>query len=84
MGSLTLVKGDVIDLRMAFPSNDPILGNYIRVVEAFNRCIEENARIDIPGYNGLQMVRIANAILESSRQGKTIKITKWRKEKGNA
>ena len=71
-----LVEGDSINLRMAFPTNDPLPGNYIRVIEAFNRCIEENTESDISGYNGLQMVRIANAILESNRKGKAVKVQK--------
>ena len=71
-----LVEGDFINLKMAFPTKEPLLGNYIRVVEAFNRCIEENTESDITGYNGLQMVRIANAILESSRRGKAVKLQK--------
>jgi len=69
-----LVEGDSINLRMTFPTNDPLPGNYIRVIEAFNRCIEENTESDISGYNGLQMVRIANAILESNRKGKAVKV----------
>ncbi|MFC1978199.1 Gfo/Idh/MocA family protein [Chloroflexota bacterium] len=69
-----LVEGDVIDLRVAPPASDPVSGNYIRVVEAFNNCIEENKESDISGYNGLQMVRISNAILESSRRGKAVRI----------
>ena len=69
-----LVEGDSINLRMAFPTNEPLPGNFIRVIEAFNRCVEENTEPDITGYNGLQMVRIANAILESSRKGKVVKV----------
>ncbi len=69
-----LVEGDSINMRVTFPTNDPIPGNYIRVVEAFNKCIEENTELDISGFNGLQMVRITNAILESSRKGRTVKI----------
>lgn len=69
-----LAEGDSINLRMAFPTNDLLPGNYIRVIEAFNRCIEENTESDISGENGLQMVRIANAILESNRKGKAIKL----------
>ena len=69
-----LVEGDSIDMKMSFPTNDLLPGNYIRVVEAFNRHIEENTELDISGYNGLQMVRIANAFLKSSREGKAIQI----------
>ena len=70
-----LVEGDAIDLKMAFPTDDPLPGSYIRIVEAFNRYLAGDAGFDSPGYNGLQMVRITNAILESSRQGKLIKVS---------
>lgn len=70
-----LMEGDAIDLKMTFPTNDPVPGNYIRIVEAFNRYIEGNTEFDSSGYNGLQMVRITNAILESSHQGKIIKVS---------
>ena len=69
-----VVEGDSIDMRMAFPTDDVIPGNYIRVVEAFSNCVVENTEVNISGYNGLQMLRIQNAILESSREGKAIKI----------
>ncbi len=69
------MEDDVIDLKMVFPTNDPVPGNYIRIVEAFNKCIEENTEFDSSGYTGLQVVRITNAILESSRQGKVIKVS---------
>lgn len=69
-----LVEGDSINMRASFPTNDPVPDNYIRVVEAFNKCIEENTEPDISGYNGLQMVKITNAILKSSREGKSVKI----------
>ena len=66
------MEGDFIDLKMSFPTNDTVPGNYICVVEAFNRYIEGNTEFDISAYNRLQMVRITNAILESSHQGKII------------
>ena len=68
------VEGDLINTRMTFPTEDVLQGNYISVVEAFSKCIEEDTEPDVPGSNGLQMVRITNAILESSRLGKAIKI----------
>ena len=70
-----LVEGDSLDLRMGIPSdsvNGPEL--YIGVVDHFNKCIEEDSESLISGLNGMQMVRIANAIQESSRKGKAIKI----------
>jgi predicted dehydrogenase len=70
-----LVEGNSINMRMTFPCSDPEIRNYVRVVEAFTKCIGEDKEPDIPGTNGLQMVRIANAILESSRQGRTVKLS---------
>ena len=67
-----LVGDDFIDLKMSFPTNDTVPGNYIRVVGAFDGCIEGNNKFDISVYNRLQMVRITNAILESSHQGKIL------------
>ena len=60
------MEGDSIDLEMAFPTNDPVPGSCIRIVETLNRYIEGNREFDSSGYNGLQMVRITNAILASS------------------
>ncbi len=72
-----VVEGDAFNMRMTFPSNDsPEL--YIRVVEDFNRCILENTKPMISGENGLQMVRITNAVLESSRQGRAVRIERGR------
>ena len=64
-----LVEGESINTRMTFPSDDLVPGCYVRVIEAFNRWITDDIAPDIPGHNGLQMVRIVNAILESSREG---------------
>ena len=69
-----LVEGDSLNVRMTFPTDEPLLARNIRVIEAFNKWIEGDAEPSISGYNGLQMVKVANAILESSRQGKAIKL----------
>jgi 1,5-anhydro-D-fructose reductase (1,5-anhydro-D-mannitol-forming) len=69
-----LVEGESINVRMDFPTPDPIPANFIYVIEAFNRSIKENTETDISGFNGLQMVRIASAILESSRGGKAVQV----------
>ncbi len=68
------VDGDSVNLKMAFPTDSPLPFRMIGAIEAFNRWIEDGTEPHIPGSNGLQMVRIANAILESSRQGKAVKI----------
>lgn len=45
-----------------------------RLVEEFNKHIIKNTKFDTNGYNGLQMIKIANAISESAQKGKRIKL----------
>jgi len=45
-----------------------------RLIEDFNRWIANNGETVISAENGMQMVRIANAMLESSKTGKTIRL----------
>jgi 1,5-anhydro-D-fructose reductase (1,5-anhydro-D-mannitol-forming) len=69
-----LVDGESLNLRESYPAEDPIPGLYIRAVEAFNKCILENTDPPASGYDGLEMVRVVDAILESSRKGKAVRI----------
>jgi len=69
-----LVDGDSLNVRMTFPTDEPGLHSKIRTIETFNKCIEEDTELYISGDNGLQMVKITNAIIDSSRQGKAVKI----------
>jgi len=71
-----LVDGDSLNLTMTFPMDNPLTYRMTRIIEDFNKWIEEGIEPQITGYNGLQMVKIANAILESSRQGRAVKIEK--------
>jgi 1,5-anhydro-D-fructose reductase (1,5-anhydro-D-mannitol-forming) len=71
-----LVDSDSLSVRMSFPSSEPLLENKTRAVEAFNKSIEENAETSMTGHNGIQVVKITNAIIESSRQGKAVKIAR--------
>ncbi|MFH1651423.1 MAG: Gfo/Idh/MocA family oxidoreductase [Chloroflexota bacterium] len=68
------VEGEGFNLKMDFPVEDPVSGNYLRVVEAFNRCVRENTGPDIPGEIGLQMAVITDAVLESSRSGQVVEL----------
>ena len=61
---------------MAFPTEAPLLYRKIRLIEAFNKWIEEDVKPYVTGYDGMQMVNIASAIIASSRQGKAVKINK--------
>ncbi|MFC2007838.1 Gfo/Idh/MocA family protein [Chloroflexota bacterium] len=70
------VDGDAINVRAEFPTDDYRPYTMIREVDAFNKWIEDDTEPSVTSHNGLQMVRISNAILESSRQGKAVKIEK--------
>lgn len=69
-----LVEGEAVNLKMDFAADEPESANYRSVIEAFGRCIQEDTMPDVSGLNGLQMCRITNAILESSRLSKAVKI----------
>lgn len=69
------VQGDEIDLKMNFPTDAPESANYVKVIEAFTRCIEDDTEPENSGYQGLQLCKIANAILESCRHGRAVKIS---------
>jgi len=68
------VDSDSVHVKMTFPTADFNLDNKIRAVESFTKSIEENTEPFSSGYNGMQMVKITSAILESSRGGKAVKI----------
>ncbi len=70
------MEGDSINVRMTFSSDDPMRGLYLGMVESFTRCIVDNTEPVASGYDGLENLRVANAILESSCEGKVIKITR--------
>ncbi len=69
-----LIEGDSVNLRMVFPAEDPIPVLYIKAVEAFNKSILENTTPPSSGEDGLEMVRVVDAIQESSRKGRAVKV----------
>jgi predicted dehydrogenase len=70
-----IVEGNAINTKMGFPVTETSGSDlYVRVVEDFNKCILEKSETEISGHNGLQMIRIANAVLESSRKGKAVRL----------
>jgi predicted dehydrogenase len=44
------------------------------MIDDFNQCVRDGREPAISGRNGLQMVKIANALLESSRHGRAVRI----------
>ncbi len=73
VGVLEIV-GDSPPSTSEFPCNDPVTGTYLLQVESFNRSIRENTEPNASGYDGLEMARIVEAILDSNRQGKAVRI----------
>ena len=71
-----IIEGESIDLRATYPAEDPVPGMYIRAVEAFNKSVLDNTEPLSSGYDGLEMVRVVDAILESGRSGRAVKIKK--------
>ena len=80
------VDSDTFTSKMEFPTQktdsagrtitvlDRITGNYVRRIEAFNKDIKEDREPNPSGKDGLQIVRLTNAILESSRQGRAVRL----------
>lgn len=68
------VEGNAAGIQVRCPADDTAQSRTARLIEEFNRSIRENTDTVISGHNGLQMVRIANAMLESSRHGKAVKL----------
>ena len=74
-----IMESDSLRKCMSFSSDIPGFAIYVKVIDALNKCILDDTEPAVTGYDGLQMCRIATAILESSRQGKSIKIPKYRR-----
>jgi len=68
------VEGNVAGMTVQCPADDTAQLRTARLIEDFNRHILQGTATAISAQNGLQMVRIANAMLESSRHGKTVKL----------
>lgn len=73
MGEL-MVDGDSVNLKMTFPTDSPLSCRMMGEIEAFQSWIAGGAEPQISWRNGLQMVKVANAILQSSREGKAVKV----------
>jgi UDP-N-acetyl-2-amino-2-deoxyglucuronate dehydrogenase len=71
-----VIEGDALNASMNYKVDSMPIYSVQQNIEGFNKAIETNAEPEMSSYNGLQMVKIANAILESSRQGKAVKIEK--------
>jgi predicted dehydrogenase len=50
------------------------VGRFARMIEHFGDCIADGSEPEFSGRNGLQMVRIGNALLASSQDGRTVSL----------
>ena len=57
-----------------YPFPDWVIGKYVYEVEAFNKCLEEDTEPNASGADGLEMIRLALAILESAKQQSSVRI----------
>ncbi len=71
-GELT-VESDSVEMKMTFPLNSA-QDKMVRLVEDFNKSVMQDTELGVSGYNGLQMIRIATALQQSSRQRKAVAI----------
>ena len=70
-----IVEGDSINLSASFPTTPGFRSReYKLVIEDFNQCITEDIESVNSGLSGLQMVKVTNAILESNRTGKVVRV----------
>jgi len=68
-----IVESDSPEIRLQYSDDTPVTRTS-RLIEDFNKSITNHTETVISAENGLQMVRIANAMLESSKNGKTIRL----------
>ncbi|MDB5807256.1 MAG: oxidoreductase domain protein [Betaproteobacteria bacterium] len=68
------VEGDAAELNQDHSASNS-LQRFAAMFADFQACITEGREPAISGRNGLQMVKIANALLESSLHGKTVRIS---------
>jgi 1,5-anhydro-D-fructose reductase (1,5-anhydro-D-mannitol-forming) len=70
-----VVESDATALREDLTVGEVETANFTRLVEDFNRSIRTGSEPGISGSNGLQMTRIVNAVLKSSRDdGKAVAV----------
>ena len=68
-----VVASGALEVRLPFP-DDTMITRTTRLIEAFNRSIMHNEPTQMSAQNGMQMIRIADAMLQSSRHGRAVKL----------
>lgn len=70
-GALEVVS-DTVNTTVAYPEEP--LALYTRQVEAFNQAIQQNEEPSASGRDGLHVVQVTMAMIESASTGRTVKI----------
>jgi 1,5-anhydro-D-fructose reductase (1,5-anhydro-D-mannitol-forming) len=68
-----VVTSDAPEVRLPFADGSSIT-HTTRLIDAFNRSITHGEPTHMSAQNGLQMIRIAHAMLESSRHGRAVQL----------
>ncbi|VTU23918.1 Gfo/Idh/MocA family protein [Variovorax sp. PBL-E5] len=68
------IEGEGTGMNLDFSSSTSPQ-RFAAMLDDFGRCIREQREPALSGRNGLQMVKIANAVLESSRHGKAVRLS---------
>jgi 1,5-anhydro-D-fructose reductase (1,5-anhydro-D-mannitol-forming) len=68
-----VVSSDAPEVRLPFAGGGAY-GYTTRLIDAFNRSITQGEPTHMSAHNGLQMIRVAGAMLESSRHGRAVKL----------
>lgn len=55
-------------------AHDTSISNTTRLIDAFNRSLTQGEATHMSAQNGLQMIRVASAMLESSRHGRAVRV----------
>ncbi len=71
-GALEVVS-ESVSLEEAYPGGD-LLSLYQLEVEAFQRAVERKEEYEASGMDGVRVVQVATAIIESASTGRTVKI----------
>ena len=68
-----VIESSAPEVRVPF-RGDTWITRTVPLIEAFNRSITHGEATLVPAQNGLQMIRIANAMHDSSRHGRAVKL----------
>ncbi|MBI4199785.1 MAG: Gfo/Idh/MocA family oxidoreductase [Chloroflexi bacterium] len=67
-------EGEDVALQASFPSKVPTIENFVRQVENFTCSVRLQREPNASGLDGLEMVRVADAILQSARSGRSVRL----------